>query len=142
MMGVGFTVVVTDNRGFGCINRLQKGTGGAPFNNLFENAFESWEGARDVPIDYAAHAAAMGADALHVGSIDELEEALRSRADDRPKVVVIDTDPGPSTEAGGTWWEVGVPEVSTRESVNEARRAFERDRTRQRAVFAQDREDA
>jgi TPP-dependent trihydroxycyclohexane-1,2-dione (THcHDO) dehydratase len=38
MMGIPFTVVLTDNRGFGCINRLQKGTGGAPFNNLLKDS--------------------------------------------------------------------------------------------------------
>ncbi|HEX8012187.1 MAG TPA: 3D-(3,5/4)-trihydroxycyclohexane-1,2-dione acylhydrolase (decyclizing), partial [Casimicrobiaceae bacterium] len=31
-------VVVLDNRGFGCINRLQQACGGAPFNNLFVDA--------------------------------------------------------------------------------------------------------
>ena len=138
MMGVGFTVVVTDNRGFGCINRLQSATGGAAFNNLFENAFMGVEGARDVPIDFAAHAAAMGAEAVHVGSIAELEDALRERPTDRPRVVVIDTDPGPSTQAGGTWWEVGVPEVSDRHAVREARAAYERNRTRQRGVLLGD----
>ncbi len=35
MMSVPITVVVTDNSGFGCINRLQRATGGAEFNNLF-----------------------------------------------------------------------------------------------------------
>ena len=138
MMGVGFTVVVTDNRGFGCINRLQGVTGGAAFNNLFEHSFMGVEGARDVPIDFAAHAGAMGAEAVHVGSIPELEQALRRRPTDRPYVVVIDTDPGPSTEAGGTWWEVGVPEVSDRESVREARADYERNRTRQRGVLLGD----
>ncbi len=34
MMGQKITVVVTDNRGFGCISRLQMATGGAEFNNL------------------------------------------------------------------------------------------------------------
>jgi hypothetical protein len=34
MLGLKLTVVVLDNRGFGCINRLQQATGGAPFNNL------------------------------------------------------------------------------------------------------------
>ncbi len=38
MMGIPFTVVLTDNRGFGCINRLQKATGGAPFNNLLDDS--------------------------------------------------------------------------------------------------------
>ena len=35
MMGRSMTLIITDNRGFGCINRLQAGTGGAAFNNLF-----------------------------------------------------------------------------------------------------------
>jgi 3D-(3,5/4)-trihydroxycyclohexane-1,2-dione acylhydrolase (decyclizing) len=38
---------------------------------------------------------------------------------------VIDTDPWPSTEAGGTWWDVGVPEVSDRAEVKAAREAYE-----------------
>ena len=38
MLGVAITVVVTDNRGYGCINRLQIGTGGAEFNNLYAHA--------------------------------------------------------------------------------------------------------
>ena len=27
-------------------------------------------------------------------------------------MIVIDTDPARTTEAGGAWWEVAVPEVS------------------------------
>lgn len=122
MMGVSFTVVITDNRGFGCINRLQVATGSAPFNNLLDDAVHA------VPsqIDFAAHAASMGAKAVKVGSIAELEQALGQRDGYKgPFVVVIDTDPGPSTEAGGTWWEVAVPEVSERPAVHEARKAYE-----------------
>ena len=36
MLGQKITIVVLNNRGFGCINRLQIGTGGASFNNLAE----------------------------------------------------------------------------------------------------------
>ena len=39
-------------------------------------------------------------------------------------MVVIDTDPYPSTEYGGTWWEVAVPEVSTRREVIAAHREY------------------
>lgn len=122
MMGVKITVVITDNRGFGCINRLQKGTGGAEFNNLLDHAVH----VNPSNIDFAAHAASMGAAAVHVGSIAELEEAL-ARAKDAtgPFVVVIDTDPYPSTPHGGTWWEVAVPEVSERREVQEKRTAYE-----------------
>lgn len=37
MMGIRITVVVLDNRGFGCINRLQVATGGKEFNNLLDH---------------------------------------------------------------------------------------------------------
>ncbi|WP_209507864.1 MULTISPECIES: 3D-(3,5/4)-trihydroxycyclohexane-1,2-dione acylhydrolase (decyclizing) [unclassified Ruegeria] len=122
MMGISFTVVVTDNRGFGCINRLQIGTGGAEFNNLLDHAI----GGENSVIDFAKHAEAMGATAVKVSSIAELEEALAKRGEVKgPYVVVIDTDPYPSTEYGGTWWEVAVPEVSIRPEVNEKRAAYE-----------------
>ena len=122
MMGIPFTVVVTDNRGFGCINRLQMGTGGAEFNNLLDHAVHE----NPAAIDFAKHAEAMGAKSIKVSNITELEDALAKRYDVKgPYVVVIDTDPYPSTEHGGTWWEVAVPEVSTRESVREKRAAYE-----------------
>ena len=122
MMGISFTVVVTDNRGYGCINRLQMGTGGAEFNNLLDHAI----GGENSTIDFAKHAEAMGATSLKVSTIAELEDALAKRHDVKgPYVVVIDTDPYPSTEHGGTWWEVAVPEVSERTEVNEKRTAYE-----------------
>ncbi len=129
MMGVKITVVITDNRGFGCINRLQVATGGAEFNNLLDTAVH----AQPSNIDFAAHAASMGAAAVHVASIGELEEALaRAKEATGPFVVVIDTDPYPSTPHGGTWWEVAVPEVSDRAEVNEARKGYEQNRKLQR----------
>lgn len=122
MMGIKFTMVITDNRGYGCINRLQMGTGGAEFNNLLDKSHH----VNPSNIDFAAHAASMGAAAVHVGSVAELEEALvRAKEATGPFVIVIDTDPYPSTPDGGTWWEVAVPEVSEREQVRKAREGYE-----------------
>jgi 3D-(3,5/4)-trihydroxycyclohexane-1,2-dione acylhydrolase (decyclizing) len=122
MMGVPFTVVITDNRGFGCINRLQRATGGAAFNNLLDDSRHVNSSA----IDFAAHAASMGARAVKAADLAALEAELRAaRGSDRPVVIVIDTDPGPSTEAGGHWWDVAVPEVSARAEVTAAREAYE-----------------
>lgn len=130
MMGIPFTVVVTDNRGFGCINRLQMGTGGAEFNNLLDHAVH----ANPSAIDFAKHAEAMGAVSVKVGSIAELEEALAKRHNQTvPYVVVIDTDPYPSTEHGGTWWEVGIPEVSDRAEVRAAHEKYVSNKKLQRA---------
>ncbi|WP_425071263.1 3D-(3,5/4)-trihydroxycyclohexane-1,2-dione acylhydrolase (decyclizing) [Sagittula sp. S175] len=120
-MGIKITLVITDNRGYGCINRLQMGTGGAEFNNLLDHS-----SAAQTNIDFAAHAGSMGAASVHVGTIAELEDAL-ARAKDAtgPFVVVIDTDPYPSTPHGGHWWDVAVPEVSERKQVNDARKGYE-----------------
>ena len=130
MLGTKITVVVTDNRGFGCINRLQMATGGAEFNNLLEHAHHEHASR----IDFAAHAASMGAESHKVATIAELESALKdAKSAAGPVVIVIDTDPYPSTEeAGGHWWDVAVPETSDRKQVREARQAYEANRRAQR----------
>jgi 3D-(3,5/4)-trihydroxycyclohexane-1,2-dione acylhydrolase (decyclizing) len=121
MLGIKFTMVITDNRGFGCINRLQMATGGAEFNNLLKDS----RGGDQSMIDFRAHAAAMGATAVKVANIAELEAALlRAKAAKGPFVAVIDTDPYPGTPVGGTWWEVAVPEVSVRPSVVDKHKSY------------------
>lgn len=128
MMGITMTLIITDNRGFACINRLQAATGGAAFNNLLVDAHHEV-----LPnIDFAAHAASLGARAQKVASVEELGAAVAVAAGrDGVDVIVIDTDPAPSTEAGGTWWDVAVPEVSARESVKAARASYMAGRKRQ-----------
>ncbi|MGV2051395.1 3D-(3,5/4)-trihydroxycyclohexane-1,2-dione acylhydrolase (decyclizing) [Agrobacterium sp. 22-209-1] len=120
-MGVKITLVITDNRGYGCINRLQMETGGAEFNNLYAHT-----NVNPIAIDFAAHAGSMGADARKVSTIAELEDALAAaRASTRTTVIVIDTDPYPTPQAGGHWWDVAVPEVSDRAEIGPARARYE-----------------
>ena len=129
MLGRKIILVVLDNRGFACINRLQMATGGANFNNLLDDA------AHTVPsqIDFTAHARSLGAQSEKVANIGELEEAMtRARASDHCYCIVIDTDPLPTTEAGGNWWDVPVPEVSARAQVEAARKEYDEARRRQR----------
>ena len=73
MLGTKLIVVLLDNRGFGCINRLQHATGGERFNNLyaFNTRLEN-----EPAIDFAAHARSLGAEACKVASLAELETAL------------------------------------------------------------------
>ncbi len=109
-LGLKLTIVLLDNRGFGCINRLQQSCGGEPFNNLLPEIAPS--------IDFAAHARALGAEALQVRGIAELEEALlKARRMDRTILIAIETDPHHTTAAGGAWWDVAVPEVSKNKDV-------------------------
>jgi 3D-(3,5/4)-trihydroxycyclohexane-1,2-dione acylhydrolase (decyclizing) len=112
-MGLKLTIVVLDNRGFSCINRLQMATGGANFNNLLQDTYHKGL----AQIDFAGHARSMGAQADHVANVGELKQALHSaRQQEGVSVVVIDTDPL-HCSPGGAYWEVEVPSVSEREEV-------------------------
>ena len=118
------TIVVLDNGGFGCISRLQAATGGASFNNLFPGGSG---------VDFAAHAASLGAVARAVSGIGELERALADAKNERrTTVIVIPTDPALSPAEGGAWWDVAVPEVSARPKVAAARKAYEAAAAKQR----------
>ena len=117
-MGAKLILMVLDNRGFGCISRLQQETGGAAFNTLLDEAAPR--------VDFAAHAASLGARSEKVAGVAALEAALeRAKASDRTYVIVIDTDPAIATEAGGAWWDVAAPEVSERPQVRAARAIYE-----------------
>jgi 3D-(3,5/4)-trihydroxycyclohexane-1,2-dione acylhydrolase (decyclizing) len=119
LLGMKLIIVVLDNHGFGCIERLQAACGGASFNNLLATS----DGAGEVPgIDFAAHAASLGAGSEKVSGIAALEAALvRAKASDKTYVIVIETDAGAATKEGGAWWDVAVPEVSDRAEVRSAR---------------------
>lgn len=121
-------VIVCDNGGYAVIDRLQVAQGGVPFNNLLADA----RIVEEVRVDFAAHAAAMGCRAETVTDIAGLEAAfLRAREADRTTVIALRTDAHRWTE-GGSFWEVGVPEVSPRAEVNEARAALEAGKAMQR----------
>jgi len=120
MRGAKNTRVIAERRGFGCIKRLQMGTGGVEFNNLLDTTVHE----PPSHTDFAAHAGAMGAVA-HAGLIEEQEFALaRARDAAGPFVVVIDTDRYPRTGHGGGGWRLGVPEVSDRPEMRAAGKTF------------------
>jgi 3D-(3,5/4)-trihydroxycyclohexane-1,2-dione acylhydrolase (decyclizing) len=128
MLGLKLTIVVLDNRGYGCINRLQLATGGAAFNNLLRDAVHE-----TLPqIDFEAHARSLGAISDKVDGLAGLQSALaRARQAPKTSVIVIDTDPVASTDAGGHWWDVAVPETSERAEVRDARARYEAARRQQ-----------
>lgn len=127
-LGLNLTIVVLDNRGFSCINRLQMATGGANFNNLLRDTHN--EGLAN--IDYAAHARSLGANAEQVESIGALRTAVGAASQGKGvNVIVIDTDPMHATP-GTCWWEVEVPEVSVREEVVDRHRQAVAARQRER----------
>jgi len=117
-MGRKLTVVLLDNRGFGCIHRLQTlGCGLDKFNNLLDDRAQA--------IDFTAHLKSLGAEAEKVADVGGLEQALeRARASRTTYAIVIDTDPERGTAEGGAWWDVPVS--------GKARGGYEKARAKQR----------
>lgn len=124
-------VIVCDNGGFGVINRLQTGMGVPGFNNLLK---DSRVLNKDNPlhVDFAKHAEAMGALSRRCESLADLEAAMEwAQETDRTTVLTIASDAYAWTPGGADWY-VGVPEVSEREAVRDARAGQEAFRKKQR----------
>jgi 3D-(3,5/4)-trihydroxycyclohexane-1,2-dione acylhydrolase (decyclizing) len=124
-------VVVCDNGGFAVINRLQQAKGVPGFNNLLTDCRVQ---NRDTPlhVDFAKHAEAMGAAARHCESLADLVAALEwAKGNDRTTVLSIASD-AYSWVPGDADWDVGVPQISSREAVRSARKQQEDIRAKQR----------
>ena len=121
-------VIVGDNGGYAVINRLQLAQGGVPFNHLIADSRVQAVTA----VDFAAHAASMGCEAETATSIAELEAAFqRARSAERTYVIALNTHAYRWTE-GGSFWEVGVPEVSASPDVRAARADMDTGKAAQR----------
>ena len=131
LLGKKLIIVVLDNRGYGCINRLQNASGTPSFNNMLDDCVP--EGGSSSQIDFAMHARSMGAHAVHVKNITELKAAMvKARKATTTQAIVIDTTHARVTADGGCWWEVAIPEVSERTQVLDARKNYEKAKKSQR----------
>jgi 3D-(3,5/4)-trihydroxycyclohexane-1,2-dione acylhydrolase (decyclizing) len=126
--GYPLTLVVCDNGGYAVISRLQTSNGAESFRTMLAENSDAV-----VPrVDFVAHASSMGADAYRVTNVAELAAKIDSTRDsDRVVVIVIEMAPTIWTE-GGAFWEVGVPEVSDKPSVRDARRTLDEEKKKQR----------
>lgn len=121
------TLIVCDNGGYAVISRLQTSNGAESFRTMLT------ENSAIVPrVDFVAHAASMGADAHRVTNVTELAaKIVATRDSERVVVIVIEMAPAIWTE-GGAFWEVGVPEVSDKPLVKDARLALVEEKKKQR----------
>jgi 3D-(3,5/4)-trihydroxycyclohexane-1,2-dione acylhydrolase (decyclizing) len=124
-------VCVLDNGGFAVINKLQNNTGNESFNNLIADC-------PTVPapfaVDFAAHAASMGALAETVSNPAEFAEAFkRAKTADKTSVIVMQVDAYNGwTTQGHTWWEVGTPHITPNPKVAAKHAEIESSRAKQR----------
>ena len=133
--GLKLTIVVLDNHGFQCILALQRLVGVPDFGNelRFRDPSRNRLTGPYVPVDFRAHAEAMGALALQANTRDELREALATaRTADRITVIAVPTDPEKRVPGFESWWDVPVAAASEQASVRDARSAYDRKRREQR----------
>jgi 3D-(3,5/4)-trihydroxycyclohexane-1,2-dione acylhydrolase (decyclizing) len=110
-------VIVCDNGGYAVISRLQQFKGTPGFNNLLKDCKTAIE---PFSVDFVKHAESMGAYARKVNSLAELEQAMDwAKGNDRTTVISIVSDAYTWTP-GDALWDVGVPQVSSRDTVNDS----------------------
>lgn len=115
------TVCLFDNASFGCINNLQNGQGNTTL--CTELRYRGESGKLDgsfMNIDYAKVAEGYGAKSYTIRTIEELKEAIleAKKIKDVPVLFDIKVLPKSMTDGYGSWWRVGTPEVSEKESNN------------------------
>ncbi len=121
-------IIVCDNGGHAVINRLQLFKGGKEFNCLFNSSNIQ----NSIDVNFAQHAASMGAKSEHVSSISELEEAFkRAKQSDVTYVISIKTHSYEWLE-GSAYWESPTLEIPTTKENEEALKLHKEGKSKQR----------
>jgi len=121
-------IIVCDNDGHAVINRLQLFKGGKEFNCLFESS----KAPNFSPVNFAQHAASMGAKSEEVSSITDLEEAFkRAKKSDVTYVISIKTHSYQWLE-GSAYWESPTLEIPNTKENEEALKMHKEGKAKQR----------
>lgn len=109
-------VMLFDNSGFGCINNLQMGNGSGSYFCEFRTHDN-----QIMTIDYAKVAEGYGAKVYRVNNREQLIAAIEEAKKQTVSTLIdIKVLPKTMTDGYNGWWNVGVAEVSEKESVREA----------------------
>ncbi|WP_121610179.1 3D-(3,5/4)-trihydroxycyclohexane-1,2-dione acylhydrolase (decyclizing) [Mesobacillus foraminis] len=110
-------VLLFDNSGYGCINNLQMDYGNGSYYCEFRT-----EDNQILNIDYAKVAEGYGAKAYRANTVEELKSALEdARKQDKSTLIEMKVLPKTMSDGyDGSWWNLGVPEVSGQEGTQKA----------------------
>jgi 3D-(3,5/4)-trihydroxycyclohexane-1,2-dione acylhydrolase (decyclizing) len=132
---VKLTILIVDNHGFSSIGGLSKAVGCEGYATEYRYRSDR-TGLLDgdlLPVDLAQNAASLGAVTTKACTRDAIKTALQSaRASDRTTAIVIPVDREQRVSGYESWWDVPVAEVSTLDTVQTARREYERARRAER----------
>ena len=128
-------IVLMDNHGFSSIGGLSQAVGSGGFGTRYRHRHPA-SGQLDgelLPVDFAANARSLGAQAIQAADLPSLKAALeRAKDAQQTTVVVIETDPEQRVPGYESWWDVPVAETSEIASVRSAWEVYEAGRRRER----------
>jgi 3D-(3,5/4)-trihydroxycyclohexane-1,2-dione acylhydrolase (decyclizing) len=120
------TIVVLDNHGFSSIGGLSRACGNRGMGTEYRYRGNGQLEGDLIPVDYAANARSLGAEAVRTSTRDEFKQALLAASkSQRTSVVVIETAYDQRVPGYESWWDVPIAEVSEVESVRAARSKYE-----------------
>jgi 3D-(3,5/4)-trihydroxycyclohexane-1,2-dione acylhydrolase (decyclizing) len=120
------TIVVLDNHGFSSIGGLSRACGNRGMGTEYRYRGNGQLEGDLIPVDYAANARSLGAEAVRTSTRDEFKQALLAASKSQmTSVVVIETAYDQRVPGYESWWDVPIAEVSEVESVRAARSKYE-----------------
>jgi 3D-(3,5/4)-trihydroxycyclohexane-1,2-dione acylhydrolase (decyclizing) len=125
--GLKLTIVLLENHAFQSIANLSRASGGRNRFNTFRrrDPLTGEYSGETLPLDFAANARSLGADAIVARDPAALAAALAAaRTSPRTTVIVTEVDPSVAVPGYEAWWDVPIAEVSTSETVRDARKAY------------------
>jgi len=134
--GLKLNIVLLDNHGFSSIGGLSRSCGNEGMGTNYRYRRGAKYDGENLPVDFAANAASLGAWAVRARTREELRAAIGSaRKQPRTSVVVVETSYDDRVPGYESWWDVAIAEVSASEAVKAARRKYEEARKKERLFF-------
>ncbi|MGA8103791.1 MAG: thiamine pyrophosphate-dependent enzyme, partial [Candidatus Acidiferrales bacterium] len=134
--GYKLNIVLIDNHGFSSIGGLSRALGNRGMGTDYKYRRGADLAGDTIRLDLAANAASLGAHAVRARTHDEFVQALQECRDNpRTSVVVVETAIDSRVPGYESWWDVPVAEVSEVESVQKARKDYEKSRQKERNFF-------
>lgn len=141
--GIKLIVILVQNHGFASIGHLSETVGSQRFGTkyrAYDPQARNFQGDGILPVDLAMNARSYGLDVIEIApgasAVADLGAAIATaKASDRATLIHIETDPTIYAPDGEGWWDVPVAEVSTVDTAQGARAAYEEQRRAQRPLL-------
>ncbi|OUN34674.1 3D-(3,5/4)-trihydroxycyclohexane-1,2-dione acylhydrolase (decyclizing) [Lachnoclostridium sp. An76] len=126
-------ILIFDNCGFGCINNLEMNHGIGSIATEFRYTDGRKPTGDLIPVDYAKIGEGYGLKTYTCRTVQELTDALEDAKTQRTACLFdLKVIPKTMTDGYGSWWDVGIADVSEKESVRKASEEVMKERSEAR----------